>query len=59
VQPGRGAGRADHGQRISAAGELAIEHQERQAAEMIAVQVRDNDRAHLTRVKAAALQRGQ
>jgi hypothetical protein len=53
--PARGNGRAD-AQRLGAVGELAIQDQERQPAEVITVQMRNEDRADLLRVEVAAPQ---
>src|SRR5215471_6415803 len=50
------ARRAGHGERCGAAGELAVEDEERQAAEVIAVQVRNEDGGDLARVESEAFQ---
>jgi hypothetical protein len=57
--PGLDASRSRHHQRTHAAAELAVEQDERHAAEVVAMQVRDQDRVDGGRVDAGPAQRDQ
>lgn len=59
VQPGLGARRSEHPQRLGAATELAIQHEEGQPAEVVAVQVRNHHAGDGAGVDALGLERGQ
>jgi len=59
LEPGTGAGWAEDGEVVGAAAELSVEHQERQAAEVVAVQVGDQHRLDLVGVDLLLAQRGQ
>ena len=58
-EPGTGTGRTDDGEVTGAAAELPIEHEKRDTAEMIAVQVTDQHRVDLVRVELLLAHRGQ
>ncbi len=59
LEAGTGAGRPDDGEVVGTAVELPVEHQERQATEVVAVQVADQHRLDLIGVDLLLAQRGQ
>jgi hypothetical protein len=59
AQPARGPGRSGHGERPGAAAELAVEDEERQPAEVVGVQVRNEHRRHLARIETQGPERGE
>ncbi len=59
LEAGTGAGQPDDGEVVSTAVELPVEHQERQATEVVAVQVADQHRLDLIGVDLLLAQRGQ
>ncbi len=59
LEPDTGAGWAKDGEVVGTAAKLPIEHQERQAAELVAVQVSDQHRLDLVGVDLLLAQRGQ
>ncbi len=59
LEPGTGAGWAEDGEVVGTAAELRVEHQERQATEVVAVQVGDQHRLDLVGVDLLLAQRGQ
>jgi hypothetical protein len=59
VQAVAGSGRAEYGECLAAAGELTVQDQEGQPAEVIAVQVAEHDRVDLAGVEVLGFHRGQ
>jgi antirestriction protein ArdC len=59
LEPGTGAGWAEDGEVAGTAAELRVEHQERQATEVVAVQLGEQHRLDLEGVDLLLAQRGQ